>query len=72
MLWPKKKFIQGKKIPAARKSPPPPPVTFLMVRPLLKVVSIPYPTIGTPLEKPGYWMSYQFHHRVSVRNCVFF
>ena len=23
------------------------------------------------IEKPGYSMSYQFHHRVTVRNCVF-
>ena len=27
--------------------------------------------IGTTIEKPGHWMSYQFHHRVTVRNCVF-
>ena len=28
-------------------------------------------SIGTAIEKQGYWMSYQFHHRVTVRNCVF-
>ena len=27
--------------------------------------------IDTTIEKPGHWMSYQFHHRVTVRNCVF-
>ena len=27
--------------------------------------------IGTTIEKPGHWMSYQFHHRVTARNCVF-
>ena len=27
--------------------------------------------ICTSIEKPGHWMSYQFHHRVTVRNCVF-
>ena len=27
--------------------------------------------IGTTIEKPGHWMSYQFHHRVTVRNCLF-
>ena len=27
--------------------------------------------IGTTIEKPGHWMSYQFHHRVTVRNWVF-
>ena len=27
--------------------------------------------IGTKIEKPGHWMSYQFYHRVTVRNCVF-
>ena len=27
--------------------------------------------ICTTIEKPGHWMSYQFHHRVTVRNCVF-
>ena len=28
--------------------------------------------IDTTIEKPGHWMSYQFHHRVTVRNCVSF
>ena len=27
-------------------------------------------SIGTTFQKPGYWMSYQFHHRVTVRNCL--
>ena len=27
--------------------------------------------IDTTIEKPGHWMSYQFHHRVTVRNCLF-
>ena len=27
--------------------------------------------IGTTIEKPGHWMSYKFHHSVTVRNCVF-
>ena len=27
--------------------------------------------IGATIEKPGHWMSYQFHHRLTVRNCVF-
>ena len=26
--------------------------------------------IGTAIEKLGHWMSYQFHHRVTVRNCL--
>ena len=28
-------------------------------------------SIGTTIKKPGYWMSYPFHLRVTVRNCVF-
>ena len=27
--------------------------------------------ICTTTERPGHWMSYQFHHRATVRNCVF-
>ena len=27
--------------------------------------------IGTKIETPGHWMSYQFYHKVTVRNCVF-
>ena len=27
--------------------------------------------IGTKIEKPGHWMSYQFYHGVTVRNRVF-
>ena len=27
--------------------------------------------IGTTIKKPGHWMSHQFHHRVTVRNCIF-
>ena len=27
--------------------------------------------IGANIEKPGHCMSYQFYHRVTVRNCVF-
>ena len=26
--------------------------------------------IGTAIEKLGHWMSYQFHLRVNVRNCL--
>ena len=27
--------------------------------------------IGTMIKKPGHWMSYQFHHRVTVREIVY-
>ena len=26
--------------------------------------------IGTTIEKPGHWISYQFYHRITVTNCV--
>ena len=26
---------------------------------------------GTKIEKQGHWMSYQFYHRATARNCVF-